>query len=322
MAGSGKLFKHYVIYRLVACVGFCVMRLPERVALSLGERVGIAAYHLVKRRRKITVSNLRLIFGGEKSQRELKRIAMDSYCNLGKSFVELLRFPLLDRESIWQLVTVQGKENLDRALKKSGNAIVFIPHFGNHELMAPVFSVLFPKSAAIAFPLKNPYLNKMTNEYRSMFGLELIRKHQAARRVLKVLRAGYAVGFVADQDAGREGVFVEFFDRETSCARGPVMMALKTGAPILFAIDIRQPDDRHLIIISAPMKMKITGNSDKDVAHNTAKLMAELESYIRKYPGQWMWQHNRWKTRPDAEWQKKRSQRASKDKPSNNSPST
>ena len=309
MAGSGKLLRHYIVYRLITFSGFLVRRLPVHVALSLGEHAADVVYHLVKRRREITMSNLQAALGNEKNQRELKSIARQSYHNLGKSFVEFLRFPLLTRENLWQMVTMHGRENLDRAAEISDNFIVFVPHSGNHELVGLACSTLIPKSAAIAFPLKNPYLNEMTNKYRSMFGLELIRKHHAARHVLRAMRAGYSIGFVADQDAGRMGVFVEFFGRLASCARGPVAMALKTGAPILFSIDIRQPDDRHLILISGPVELELTGDFDRDVAHNTAKLMAELEKHIRQYPGQWMWQHNRWKTQPDPEWQEKRNQR-------------
>ncbi|MFC1716432.1 lysophospholipid acyltransferase family protein [Candidatus Poribacteria bacterium] len=305
----GKLLRHYIVYKLIAFFGFCVRRLPVHIALSLGEHAADVAYRLVKRRREITMSNLQLAFGGEKSHRELRTIAIQSYRNLGKSFMEFLRFPLLTRENLWQLVTIQGKENLDRAIEMNGKAVVFIPHSGNHEFMAPIYSVLLPKTAAIAFPLKNPYLNQMANKYRGVFGLEIIGKRRATRHVLEALNSGYSMGFVADQDAGREGIFVEFFGRLASCSRGPVAMAIKTGAAIVFSIDIRQPDDRHHVIISGPVELELTGDFDRDVAHNTAKLMAELENYIRQYPGQWMWQHNRWKTRPDSEWQGKRNQR-------------
>ena len=306
-----KLFRHYISYKLVACFGFLVRKLPARVALSLGERLAVTAYRLGERRREITMSNLRLAFGGEKSQRELKLIAIESYRNLGKNLIEFLRFPLLTRESFWRLATVQGRENLDRTIAAGKSAIIFIPHFGNHELMAPLYSISYPKTTTLAFPLKNTYLNKMTNEYRSKFGLELIKKRQATRHVLKALKSGYVVGFVADQDAGKEGVFVEFLGRPASCARGPVAIALKTGTALFFSIDVRQPDNRHIIIISGPVELESTGDFDRDVAHNTAKLMAKLEGYIRQSPGQWMWQHNRWKTQPDEEWQKKRSQRGS-----------
>ena len=174
MAGSGKLLRHYIVYRLITFSGFLVRRLPVHVALSLGEHAADVVYHLVKRRREITMSNLQAALGNEKNQRELKSIARQSYHNLGKSFVEFLRFPLLTRENLWQMVTMHGRENLDRAAEISDYFIVFVPHSGNHELVGLSCSTLIPKSAAIAFPLKNPYLNEMTNKYRRMFGLELI----------------------------------------------------------------------------------------------------------------------------------------------------
>jgi len=267
-------------------------------------------YLLLKKRREIAMSNLRLAFGGEKTEGELKLISIQSYRNLGKNFTEFLRFPLLTEKNICKLVTVQGRENLERAFQLSGKAISFIPHFGNWELLAPVYSVLLSKVAVIIFPLKNRYLDRLVNKYRSKLGIELIEKRQAAKHVLRALKRGYGIGFVADQNAGKEGVFVPFFGKLASTARGPVAIALKTGAPLLFSIDIRQSDDRHLIIISEPMELEVTGDFDKDVAHNTAKLMAELESYIRRYPCQWMWQHDRWKTQPDEEWQNKRRQRS------------
>ena len=303
------LMKDFIIYAIIACIGFLVRKLPAHVALSLGARLGSTMYSVLKKRREITMSNLRLAFGGERTEDELKLIAIRSYRNLGKNFAEFLRFPLLTKENIYQLVTVRGRENLDRAFQLSGKAIAFIPHLGNWELLAPVYSVLLSKVAVIIFPLNNRYLDRLVNEYRSKLGIELIKKRQAARHVLRALRSGYGVGFVADQNAGREGVFVDFFGKLASTVRGPVAIALKTGAPLLFSIDIRQPDDKHLVIISEPIKLEVTGDFDRDVAHNTAKLMAELESYIRRYPCQWMWQHDRWKTQPDTEWQRKRSHR-------------
>jgi len=270
-------------------------------------------YSLLKSRRKIAMSNLRLAFGNEKTESELKRIAKESFHNLGKNIVEFLRFPLLNKQNLWDLVTVEGRENVENARKLRRGVIVFIAHLGNWELLAPTYSALFPRTVVIAFPLKNQYLDKMVNKYRCWFGLEIIRKRLATKYVLKALKDNYIVGFIADQNAGREGVFVEFFGQLASTARGPVAIALKTGAPLILSLDIRLPNDRHRLIITPPMKLAHTGNLDDDVACNTAKLMAELEEYIRRYSCQWMWQHDRWKTYPDAKWMSKRRQRGNLD---------
>jgi len=266
-------------------------------------------YHVLKSRRKIAMSNLRLAFDNEKTELDLKQIARQSFRNQGKNIAEFLRFPLLNKQNLWDLVTVEGRENVEHALKLGRGVIIFIAHLGNWELLAPVYSALFPRTAVIAFPLKNQYLNEMVNKYRCWFGLEIIRKRFATKYVLKALKNNYVVGFIADQNAGREGVFVEFFGKLASTSRGPVAIALKTGAPLILSLDIRLPNNQHRLIITEPMKLTTTGDLDEDVAGNTAKLMVELEKYIRRYPCQWMWQHDRWKTRPDAKWLDKRGQR-------------
>ena len=90
MAKLRKQISYYLTYKLIAYIGFFARRLPASTALLLGEHLGDALYHLVKRRRVITMSNLQLAFGSEKSKRELKRIARMSYRNLGKNFIEIL----------------------------------------------------------------------------------------------------------------------------------------------------------------------------------------------------------------------------------------
>ncbi|MBM3242262.1 hypothetical protein FJZ31_38835 [Candidatus Poribacteria bacterium] len=298
--------KDLIIYTFISSIGFFIRRLPLRVALWWGAGLGDLMWYVLKNRRKIAISNLRLAFGNEKTALELNRIAKQSFRNLGKNIAEFLRFPLLNEQNLWDLVTVEGRENVEHALDLGRGVIIFIAHLGNWELLAPVYSALFPKTAVIAFPLKNRYLDKMVNKYRCWLGLEIIRKRLATKYVLKALKDNYVVGFIADQNAGREGVVVEFFGKLASTARGPVAIALKTGAPLILSLDIRFPNDRHCLIITEPVKLTITGDLDEDVACNTAKLMAELEKQIRRYPCQWMWQHDRWKTRPDAKWQDKR----------------
>ena len=264
-------------------------------------------YALLKKRRDIALKNLRRAFGGKRSEAELARICRGSFRNLGQTALEFLRFPLLTFDNIWDEVTVTGREHLLQALSGGKGAVVFLPHMGNWELLAPVYGALIPHQArAIAFPLKNPYLDALVCAYRERLSLRLIYRKQAVRETLRALRANYAVGFFADQNAGREGVFVDFFGEPASAVRGPVALSLKTGAPILLSLAIRQPDDRHRVIICPPVPLQVSGDFDHDVAVNTQRILAQLEDYINAHPEQWLWMHDRWKTRPDSAWQQKR----------------
>lgn len=278
----------------------------------LGRGLGDFLYFVLKKRRRIALKNLQIAFGNEMSTVERAKICRSSFQQIGKTAIEFLRFPQLTFDNVWEEVTVDGQEHLIQALNQGKGAIVFLPHFGNWELLAMVYGALIPNQAkAIAFPLKNRYLNALVSRYRERLSLKLITRRQAVRETLRALKENYAVGFFADQNAGREGVFVDFFEKQASAVRGPATLALKTGAPLLLSIAIRQPDDRHHVLITPELDLEMSGDLEQDVQTNTAHLLKILETYIRQYPDQWLWTHNRWKTQPDPRWQMKRQSRNS-----------
>jgi KDO2-lipid IV(A) lauroyltransferase len=265
--------------------------------MQVGRGVGILFYHLVKKRREIALGNLQMTFSRHFTTSECAEICKASFINVGKTCIEFLRFPKLNAENIWREVTVEGAENLHDALAKGKGAIVFLPHFGNWELLSLVYGALIPDRAkAIAFPLKNARLNAYIWRHRELMSLRLIPRNQAIRETMRALKNNEAIGFFADQNAGPEGVFVNFLGKPASAARAPAILALKTGAPLLFSLSIRQPDDRHHIYISDPIYVTTSEDSERDVEVYTTQLLKRLEAYIHKYPEQWLWLHNRWKT--------------------------
>lgn len=289
-----------LVHWSVWVIAAAARRLPKQLAMFLGSGIGVLYYFAAKRRRQIALENLQLVFGCEKSDAERKEICLGHFRNLGKTAIEFLRFPKLTDNNIWREVAVEGKENLIGALDGGKGAIVFLPHFGNWELLALVYGVLIPNRAkAIALPIKNEFLNSFVWKYRQQLGLKLIPRKRAVRETIRALRNNFAVGFFADQNAGKDGVFVDFFGKKAASVRGPATLALKSGAPILFSIDVRQHDDRHRVIISPPVELEISGDFEQDVRINTTRLLKILESYIHQYPSQWLWLHNRWKTQPD-----------------------
>ncbi len=307
------LMADWLIYLIVCAFGWFIRKLPKPVALTVGSETGNLLYFVLKKRRRIALENLRLAFGTEKSDEERKAICRENFRHLGKTAIEFFRFPLLTFDNIWKEVTVEGGENLTQAFARGKGVIVFLPHFGNWELLALVYGALIPDRAkAIAFPVKNKHLNTLVSKYREHLSLRLITRKDAVKETLRALKDNFAVGFFADQNAGREGVFVDFFGKLASAVRGPVTLALKTDAPILFSMDVRQPDNRHRVLISPPVNLEISGNFEQDVQINTERLLKILEGHIRQHPDQWLWLHKRWKTQPDAKWQMKHHKRMSK----------
>ena len=304
MSSEHSAWKDRCIYRIVAAFGWWCRRLPKGWATQIGRTIGLLYYYLVKKRREIALNNLQIAFGSDLTAAQYRQICKASFINVGKTCVEFLRFPKLNTENIWDQVTVEGRENLSTALEEGKGAIVFLAHFGNWELLSLVYGALIPDRAkAIAFPLKNDLLNTYLWRHREQLSLKLIPKNRAVRETLRALRNNEAIGFFADQNAGTEGVFVNFLGKPASAARGPAVLALKTGAPLIFSLSIRQPSDQHHVYISPAVHTESTGDFERDVERYTAQMLKQLETYIHKYPEQWLWLHNRWKTQPAEDWQ-------------------
>ena len=267
--------------------------------MFLAKGIGLLLFYTLKKRREIALKNLKIAFHNIFTENQQVKICKYSFINLSKTAVEFMRFPKFNYKNIWQDVTIVGKEHLDTAMKSGKGTIVFLPHFGNWELLSLVYGALIPNQAkAIAFPLKNEPLNDMIWRYRELFSLELIPRKNAVKESLRALRNNKAVGFFADQNAGEHGVFIDFFGKPASTAKGPVTLALKTESPILFSLDIRNPDGSHNVEILPPIYTKSSGDLDSDVKLYTTQLLNHLEHYIHQYPDQWLWIHNRWKTQP------------------------
>ena len=99
-----------------------------------------------------------------------------------------------------------------------------------------------------------------------------------------------------DQDTNVPGVFVDFFGRKAWTPSGLAVLALKTGAEVLVNVNQKLDKFGHKTVVSGPLTIEPSGDFDKDVVALTQKASSVLEEHIRKYPEQWVWFHERWKT--------------------------
>ena len=120
----------------------------------------------------------------------------------------------------------------------------------------------------------------------------------SARKMLKALRNNEILGMLIDQDTSVQSVFVDFFGHPASTPLGLASIALKVGSPVVLSVDKRLPDGKHKFVISDEIvPPESTGDFDTDVKNFTAKLTKYLENFIRENPEQWVWFHERWKTK-------------------------
>jgi KDO2-lipid IV(A) lauroyltransferase len=155
----------------------------------------------------------------------------------------------------------------------------------------------------MARPLDNQPLDAMVNTYRGLSGNKPIYKNEAARTMLRVLKDAGTVGVLADQNTmPEEGVFVDFFGTSACTTTGVARVALHTDAAVVPGYAFWDENLRkYRLRFEPPVELIRTGDTERDVFENTQRFAKVLEDIIRRYPGQWVWIHARWKTRPKGE---------------------
>jgi KDO2-lipid IV(A) lauroyltransferase len=260
--------------------------------------LSLLAYHLLPRRRLITIHNLKRAYP-EKDLSEIKTIARGVYRNFGIVAAEFFDMPFLTKEKISRYIDVKGLENCRKALEKNKGLLMFSAHFGNWELQAIVTSLLLKPAVVIYRPLDNPILENIVTWVRSSTGNIAINKKRAMRQMLRHMKNGGILGLLIDQNwSWREGCFVNFFDRPACTTNGLAHLALHTGAPVIPAFMARMPGGKYRFLIGEEVELIRTDNRESDVLENTQKFTAIIEDMVRRYPDQWFWVHQRWKTHP------------------------
>ncbi|MFH1189439.1 MAG: ELM1/GtrOC1 family putative glycosyltransferase [Candidatus Omnitrophota bacterium] len=287
----------FAAYVLVRSLNLIFGVLPVSFALWLGRRFGIAAFWVNKKRRLVAYANLKAAFAGEKTPRELRAMTKRVYQNMVQTFMEVLNLTKVDRRYADKYIEVVNMERIRDASLSGRGTILLTAHFGNWELSSLV-------SAAVGYPImvlvreqKMRRLNGLLNRLRESNGCKVIRKGMDVKNLIKALREKNIVGILADQDAGKNGVLVDFFGRPTSSHSGSLEIAKHTDSLILPAFIVRTKGPYHKLYLEEYIDFRNTQSPDA-VRENLQRYMKVLEKYVREYPDQWLWLHKRWKSTP------------------------
>jgi D,D-heptose 1,7-bisphosphate phosphatase len=275
--------------------------LPWRTARVLASGWAGALYYLLPKRRAVTLNNLRRAFSSDMSEKEIRRLARASYRNLAYSLLEFAKIGAMDREGVMSRVKVEGIEHLREALALRRGVILVASHFGNWEWMGAVHAQNGLPTHVVARPLDNPYLNRLVNRLRERFGSRVVNSKNpgAVREILGALHRGEGVGFLIDQSpAGERGVFVDFLGRLAYTHKITALAAQRTGAPVIPVFMVREKDGSHRFVYEKPLELASTADREEDVRANTQRMAGVIEGWIRAYPEQWLWMHDRWKKQP------------------------
>ena len=282
-----------------AVVSAILRRLPRGAALWLGRCLGRLMGVLDPRHVGLAVENLRRAFP-DWDERRLDETARGVYVHFGQVLLDILWLQGRPREEVLQVVEVQGREHVERAMAAGRGAIMATAHMGNWEVHGVAHGWIFGAIDVIARPLDNPALDLRLNALRGASGNSIVYKQRALARILRSLRAGRGVAILVDQNVqAREGVFVEYFGRPAATTTVVAALVLKTGCAVVPAHSEVLPDGRYRMIYDPPLSWTPSGDRDADIRRITQDVTRQIEKWVRRAPEQWLWTHRRWKTRPE-----------------------
>jgi Kdo2-lipid IVA lauroyltransferase/acyltransferase len=298
-----KFARHLLEYIGARAILALLALLPRPIATRLalvGSRVLFAC---LPRLRRIGLRNIELAFP-ELSLTERRHLLVQSFENFGRIIADFAHFPRTTPADLAAHVELpQVSEARYRAAQAAGRGIIFVtPHLGNWEILALATSAIFEPIAYLARPLNNPLLDRYTSRVRSRFGNRPINKRDSVLQGLAILDGGGNLGLLADVNTlQRDGVFVPFFGHLACTTRSVAMLALRTDA-LIVPVCCVWDTNRYRILVGEPVEAVRTASyAKKNIIDTTALYTAEIEKFIRAYPGQWIWIHRRWKTRPSGQ---------------------
>jgi len=287
--------QHIFEYVLFEMASMIVQSLPLKVVQKAGSVLGVFVYSVLRFRRTITLENLKKAFP-EFDEVRISSIAREAFRNVGISMLELLWLPRLKAPEVHQLVTTENIDVLKTAKSKGKGVIILTAHFGNWELLPTAVSAVstFPLTLVVKIQ-SNKLVDKKVTERRKRAGSKIVPMEFAVRQSLRTLEQGEIMVIAADQSAAMESIAVNFFGRLVPTFAGPAVFSLKTGAPILMGLVIRQGDGTYSLRFAEVPRDDLKEYSESAVAVLTQRHVAMTESMIRDNPGQWLWMHRRWK---------------------------
>ena len=274
----------------------------RRALSALFEALAAAAW-LLRVRRRVVLDNLRLAFP-EKGEAERRAIARATYRNLGRMAPEFLLSPRMTPDELERVFVYEGWERYEAARARGKGVIACTAHFGNFELLAAVHNLKGIPVTMISRRMGTARVNDLWRRARARAGVEdlVVQKGETLGAARRALARGRVLGYVIDQNQPlRRAIFPTFFGVPAATAPTPAVLALRTGAAVVFIAAVPLDDGRHRVVIEGPLEVPATGDRRRDVLAFMQDLNDRLERLVRLHPDRWYWLHRRWKTRPAPE---------------------
>ena len=253
----------------------------------ISENLASIFFNYIPKRKKTALKNLKIAFPDE-SDEWINTTLKKCYNFFIFNFLQFLAFPF-DPNSIE--IEVVGEKHLKYAINQKKGTVLVSAHFGSWEILGHWFGKNSYPLVGIAQKQKNKGANLFFEEKRQLSGIKQVYRKSSMDSLYDVLNANEILGLVSDQDAKRKGVFVDFFDKPASTHKGAALFHLNTDASLIYGICVQENMGKYRVEF---IPINPTKKSVEDI---TQLYTTIIEQSIKKYPEQYFWFHNRWKTK-------------------------
>ncbi|MBQ6223985.1 MAG: hypothetical protein IJJ58_02320 [Campylobacter sp.] len=288
-----KKFVFYIEYLALKAIVLFLGLLPWKLALKIGESVGVFLTFVLAKRFKRSIYDIQKVFP-DKSKKEATEIAKESWRNIGRILAETAQISLMSKEKMLEKIEFV---NFDRLIKENHAGkppILHMGHFVNWEMFAIAGSTLFKNMLSVGKPQTNPYVNKALNDIRTKYGSKMTSSYNPFFACMKALKQGAVLGIVSDQSVISSALYMNFLGRPAELAPMTALLSLKMNVPV-YPIRMYRKNGKVYAEAFDPILPPKEQFSHELLRKYTEQLKNIYEEWIRLDPASWLWAHNRWK---------------------------
>jgi KDO2-lipid IV(A) lauroyltransferase len=298
LAARRSALRDRLEYLLVMVVVNGSSLLPGRLVLAAARALAWMLFRLARRRTRHTALRVARCLDLDAEDPRVMQVVAGSWRTL---LLNIFEPPLVERAleregALQRHLVVEGAEHLEQALQSGRGVLVCTAHFGAWESIAIFSAHRFTALWAMARQLDNPLLERFLLERRLRCTRGSIPKEGGGLKLARVMKAGEPLGLLLDQNAGQQGVILDFLGVPSSHHKAAGVMSRRFGALAVPVYLLREPGHlRYRMVVEPPVTADPDLGEEQAVVEVTRRISRSLEARVRAHPEQWLWLHDRWR---------------------------
>ena len=270
---------------------FFARHVPRGISYPLARAIGGGYFRLRPKYLAAIRANLATILEEDPLSERVRETAHEMVRGHASAWLDFLHFASLPPAESARLVeSVEGFSRIVAGRAAGQGVLLLTAHLGNWEVGGLMLAEVRQPIHVVLVPDIFPGVERVRRRMHERAGVTEIPIDNSFGPTLAVLRAleqNAIVAMQGDRDFNNTGIAVPFFGRQAYFPRGPLRVAMATGAVVLPAFILRTADGRYRAVIEEPLAIVREGDRDAALCANLARYVEILERYIRKYPEQW-----------------------------------